>query len=114
MGFIPLWLSQLIGDSQFDACVERVINDIEDIVWNRIADLAHDMSENEARGYIRARSSVVINNRLDVEPRVKGHPGYRRRLFQAVQEKITVAMNARIHQSSNVSFIPMQAVRQAA
>ncbi|MEM7315797.1 MAG: hypothetical protein AAF497_21890 [Planctomycetota bacterium] len=114
MGFIPPWLSQLIGDSQFNACVERNIRDIEDNVWNQVAELLPTMSQDEARGYIRARSTMVINQRLDVEPHAVKYPRYRARLFDSIQDKIIVAMNARAFESTGLNAIPVNVVRRAA
>lgn len=115
MGFIPPWLSQLIGDSQFNACVERIIRDIEEDVWNRVAKLAPGMSHAEARGYVRARSTMAINHRLDIETSAAKYPKYRTRLFERVQEKVIANMIVRSEDAtSEVTTIPIHSMRRAA
>lgn len=114
MGFIPPWLSQLIGDSQFDACVERITRDIEDIAWNRTHQLVVGMSTAEARGYIRARTVLLINQRIGQESAATYSPQYRNRLVSSVQDQLTDAMFARIHNSSGLTTVRDEPLRRAA
>ncbi len=109
MKFRPLWLAQIIGDSKFDAAVERIVGRIETPLWDRIVDGHAVMSAFEARGYIRARSMILVADQLAREVSPQTPSSHIQRLRQNVLETLTSRMVRRL-----AAWETPQRLRQAA
>ena len=97
MKFLPAWLSQLIGDAQFDATVDRVVHFAETHAWDRIAATAPALTTHAQRGYVRARTLGVVRDQVSVELRSKTvSQRYRNRLTAEVGQRLMARLLNRI------------------
>ena len=96
MRFLPQWLAQLIGDAQFEATVERIVGRIENPLWNKIISGEHVMSSFEARGYVRARSMVLVSDQIAREIPASTPDKHINRLRVAVLEQLMSKMTQRL------------------
>ena len=96
MKFLPQWLAQIIGDAQFDAAVERIVGRVENPLWNRIISSEEAMSTFEARGYIRARSMVLVSEQIARDIPATTPDKQVHRLRNAVLEQLMNIMTTRL------------------
>ena len=59
------WKSLLLGESKMLKLAERLAVDCHESVWHTVHDQALGMSPAEARGYVRARSSLAVKHKVD-------------------------------------------------
>ncbi len=111
MTLIPSWLSQLIGDAQFDATVERIARFAEESTWKRVNVTGQTLEPFALRGYLRARSLLIVRQQVAAELGSKPvSDKYRQRLIAAVGEMLIQLMTQRLA----VVRIPKTTVRRAA
>lgn len=94
-GFRPFWI-----ESRLLSVVDRVAARVQNSVWQRVRDRVSGMGVHEARGYIRARSALVIEREMAIvaaeEPTLKPaqllevahavrHRVVRRLLFESIR-----------------------------
>jgi len=97
MRFLPLWLAQIIGDSEFEATVDRIARFIEEPVWSRVSAAGLTMNSFELRGYVRARSALLVQQHVVAEAGQQGsEKKYFLRLSQAVGDAVIQRTMARI------------------
>ncbi len=109
MKFIPLWLAQIIGDSHFQATVDRIVHVIEDRVWEKVAHVRDEMGLFEAKGYLRARAAVLVSQQVQHVCRDGNSPRDQQRLTQAVHAQLNQRLIGKLIVASR-----HRAVRQAA
>ncbi len=111
MKLIPSWLSQLIGDAQFDATVERIARFAEESAWQRVQVTGSTLEPFALRGYLRARSALIIRQQVAAEIGSKSVSAkYRQRLTEAVGELLIRMMTHRLA----VARVTTTPVRRAA
>ncbi len=64
MKWFPL-LGRVRTEKRLSAMAEEIAAHSRSTIWSRIVDATADMSRNEARGYVRARSAQVIQDAID-------------------------------------------------
>ncbi len=64
MKWFPL-LGRLRTEKRLPAMAEEIAAHSRSTIWSRIVEAASEMSRNEARGYVRARSAEVIQEATD-------------------------------------------------
>ena len=109
MRFLPQWLAQIIGDAQFDAAVDRIAGRIETPLWNRIVSNDNAMSNFEARGYIRARSMILVSEQIARDTPPSTPERHLKRLKSAVMNRLMDNMTSRL-----ANYSPAPALRRAA
>ena len=110
MRFLPQWLAQIIGDAQFDAAVERITGRVETPLWNKVIANDHAMSTFEVRGYIRARSMVLVSEQIARDTSPSTPEKHLNRLRNAVLNQLMDNMTNRLASYSQAA----PALRRAA
>lgn len=88
MRFLPQWIASAIGDAKFDQTVDRVVRLLEPKALRAVAVHSPGMSAFEARGYIRARSAILVSHQVSAEISAGVASKHRRRLTEAVRERL--------------------------
>ena len=110
MRFLPAWLARIIGDGNFDKTVGRIVQMVEPNALQAIAVHSPGMSSFEARGYIRARSALLISNQVSAEIRAGVAPQHRTRLIEAAREQLTQVLLPQIPQLRPAEVQPLRRV----
>ena len=100
MGFLPQCVARLIGDSGFTKAVERIVSHVEPQAFASLAPHSQGMSAFEARGYIRARSMMLVSKKVDEEIQSGIAAKHRQRLIAAVREGLIQALLPRLMQKA--------------
>ena len=86
------WVGKLAlrGENRFEKMAEDVAKHSREAVWLRVRDRLATLGLNEARGYIRARSAMIIHEQVDYviseEQTVK--ESQRAKLIEAATESV--------------------------
>ncbi len=111
MGFLPEWLALIVGDKKFDDTVDRIVRMIEPGALQAVTTGGSGMSVFEARGYIRSRSGLMISRHVKAEMHAGMASKHRRRLSDAVRERLTEILIPQLQVADRETFAP---VRRAA
>ena len=88
MRFLPPWVARIVGDAKFDHTVDRVVRLLEPRALKAITVHSPGMSSFEARGYIRARSAIMVSRQVSAEISAGVASKHRRRLTESVREQL--------------------------
>lgn len=89
MRFLPKWVAGIVGDKKFDQTVDRMVRTLEPTALQAVARHSPGMSSFEARGYIRARASLMVTRQVNAEIHAGVAEKHRQRLTAAVREQLT-------------------------
>ena len=108
MGFLPEWLARMVGDTKFDQTVERIVRLLEPGALKAVAVHSPGMSSFEARGYIRARSALMVSQQVAAEIHAGVGARHRRRLTEAVREQLTQILLPQLDATPATVAIPFR------
>lgn len=108
MRFLPQWLASVFGDAKFDQTVDRVVRLLEPAALKAVAVHSPGMSSFEARGYIRARSSMMVSRQVSAEISAGVANKHRRRLTEAVRERLIQVLLPQLSKAAPAVVVPLR------
>lgn len=84
------WLGKLRGDNRLELAADVVAVRSRNAVWLRVRDRLATLGLNEARGYIRARSAIIVHDHADhvIREQHLVKESQRARLIEAATESV--------------------------